>query len=194
VTSWDVDDWLDSYEAKTAEARIVNRYDLIDEHARLDIKLATVPEGERRQLAEKIVALEAEIDAAEKVFTFQDIGGQWLALIGEHPPTKDQLEVDKQLDHNPETFPVAAVSASSLAPKLSVRQVERLREKLRMPDWQKLWAATLEANLGVVGAPKSMMAGVVLRQNGVSATTPVRKGSRGRSSSAASRGKANPTG
>jgi len=192
--TWDVDSWLDSYEPKTAEVRIVNRYDLIDEHARLDIKLATVPEEERRGLAEKIVALEAEIEAAEKVFWFRDIGGQWLALIGDHPPTKDQLETDSGLDHNPETFPPAAVAASSFDPKLSVRQVERLREKLRLPDWQKLWAATLEANLGVAAAPKSLLAGAVLRSNGASETMPARKGSRGRSSSVGSRGKANPTG
>jgi hypothetical protein len=173
MTDFDVDDWLDHYQPRTSEARIAVRYDLIDEHQRLELKLAeSSADTDRRKLAEKIVSLEDEIVAEERVFTFRDIGGRWLALIGEHPPTKDQLGVDSGLDHNPETFPVAAIVESSADPKLTVRQVERLREKLRLVEWQKLWGAVLEANLGVAAAPKSLLAGAVLRLNGASVTTP----------------------
>jgi hypothetical protein len=175
---FDVDEWLEDLQPRTAEARVTVRYDLIDEHQRLELKLAESSDGDdRHRFAEKIVALEQEIADAEKVFTFADIGGRWLALIGEHPPTKDQLEHDKSLDHNPETFPPAAIAECSVDPKLTVRQVERLREKLRLVEWQKLWAAVLEANLGVAAAPKSLLAGAVLRMNGVSATTPAPVGS-----------------
>jgi hypothetical protein len=174
VTDFDIDTWLDNYQPRTTEAEITVRYDLLDEHQRLELKLAQAGDDEeRRRLAEKIVALEDEIGTQTKVFTFHDIGGRWLALIGEHPPTKEQVEGDANLDHNPETFPVHAIAESSIDPKLTVRQVERLREKLRLVEWQKLWAAVLEANLGVAAAPKSLLAGAVLRLNGVSATTPV---------------------
>jgi hypothetical protein len=178
VTDWDVDAWLDGYQPRSVEARVTVRYDLIEEHQRLELKLAgSSADDDRHKLAEKIVALEGEIAAEEKVFTFRDIGGRWLALIGEHPPTKDQLEGDAQLDHNPETFPPAAIAESSTDPKLSVRQVERLREKLRLVEWQKIWAAVLEVNLGVAAAPKSLLAGAVLRMNGASVTTPAPEGS-----------------
>jgi hypothetical protein len=172
VTDFDIDTWLDSYKPRVVEATIVVRYDLLDEHQRLELKLAEAGDTqERRRLAEQVVALEGEIAAEAKVFTFHDIGGRWMALIGEHPPTKAQVEDDANLDHNPETFPPAAIAESSSDPKLTVRQVERLRERLRLVEWQKLWAATLDANLGVVAAPKSLLAGAVLRLNGASANT-----------------------
>lgn len=173
MTDFDVDAWLDDYQPHTAEARICTRFDLLDQHARLEQDLATATtDAKRRTLARKVVKLEAEIEAVEKVFTFADIGGQWLDLIGKHPPTKDQLVADKNLDHNPETFPIAAVAASSSQPKLTDDQVKKLRGKLQFVQWQKLWAATLEANLGLALAPKSLLAGAVLRRNGGSGTTP----------------------
>jgi len=173
VTDFDVDAWLDSYQPHTAEARICTRFDLLEQHAKLEHDLAaSTADAKRRTLARKVVKLEAEIEAVEKVFTFADIGGQWLDLIGKHPPTKEQLATGKNLDHNPETFPIAAIAASSSAPDLTVDQVKKLRGKLQFVQWQKLWAATLEANLGVASAPKSLLAGVVLRRNGGSGTTP----------------------
>jgi hypothetical protein len=178
VTDFDVDAWLDDYQPHTVEARICTRFDLVEQHTKLEQDLATATtEAKRKTLARKVVKLEAEIEAVEKVFTFSDIGGRWLDLIGKHPPTKDQLKADGKLDHNPETFPAAAVAESSVTPKLTVDQVRKLRDKLQFVQWQKLWAAVLEANLGMATAPKSLLAGVVLRQNGGSATTPAREGS-----------------
>lgn len=183
MIDFDVDAWLDDYQPHTVEARVCTRFDLVDQHAKLEAELATSTEdGHRRTLARKITKLEAEIEAVEKVFTFTDIGGRWLDLIGQHPPTKAQLDADKNLDHNPATFPVAAVAASSAEPKLTVDQVQKMRGKLQLAQWQKIWAAVLEANLGMAEAPKSLLAGVVLRRNGGSGTTPARKGSRAASS------------
>lgn len=183
MSDFDVDAWLDDYQPRTSEARVTIRFDLVDEHERTEAKLAlATTDAERRKLAEKIMALESEIEASEKVFTFRDIGGRWLALVGEHPPTKDQLEADPKLDNNPETFPPAAIAESSVSPRLTVRQAERLREKLRLPEWQKIWAAALEANLGMVTAPKSLLAGAYLRRNGSSGRTRASKGSRAASS------------
>jgi len=178
VTDFDVDTWLDDYQPHTVEARICTRFDLIDQHTRLERDLvAATTDAKRKTLARKIVKVEAEIEAVEKVFTFADIGGRWLDLIGKHPPTVDQLAADKKLDHNPETFPVAVLAECSVTPKLTVDQVRKLRDKLQFVQWQKLWAAVLEANLGMATAPKSLLAGVVLRQNGGSATTPAPEGS-----------------
>jgi hypothetical protein len=171
--TFDVDAWLADYQPHTTEARVCIRFDLIARHTELESDLAVAEtDDRRRQLAHQIVELEAEIEAAEKVFVFADIGGQWLDLIGKHPPTQAQLDEDKTLDHNPETFPVVAVAASSSDPKLTVEQCKTLRTKLQFIQWQKLWMATLEANLGMSTIPKSLIAGVVLRLNGASETTP----------------------
>lgn len=178
MTDFDVDAWLDDYQSHTAEARICTRFDLLEQHAKVEQDLmAATTDAKRKTLARKVVKLEADIEAVEKVFTFADIGGQWLDLIGKHPPTKDQLKADGKLDHNPETFPIAAVAASSSQPKLTEDQVRKLRGKLQFVQWQKLWGATLEANLGMVTAPKSVLAGAVLRRNGGSGTTPAPAGS-----------------
>lgn len=172
MPDFDVDSWLDDYKPRVTEARVCVRWDLLDRYAKTDVKLAEAKtDATRRKLAQEIVALEAEITEAEKVFTFTDIGGRWLALVGENPPTKAQLEGDPNLDHNPETFIPAAIAESSAEPKLTVRQVERMRERLQMTQWQKIWAAVLEANVGMAIVPKSLLAGVVLRSNGESGTT-----------------------
>jgi hypothetical protein len=184
VTGFDVDAWLDDYQPRTVEVRICTRYDLLEQHTRLEQQLAGEQSQSRRKtLARKLVKIETEIEAVEKVFTFQDIGGVWLDLIGKHPPTEAQLKADKNLDHDPESFPVAAVAASAQIPELTLDQVVRLRSKLQFTQWQRLWGAVLEANLGLATAPKSLLAGVVLRQNGGSGTTPARKGSPAASSS-----------
>jgi len=183
MADFDVDTWLDDYKPRTATAHICTRFDLLTEHADTERKLVeTTADSARRKLAQRIVALETELAEAEKTFTFADIGGRWLALIGEHPPTKEQLETDPKLDHNPETFPAVAVAESSVEPKLTVRQVERMRERLQMTQWTKIWAATLEANIGMAAVPKSLLAGAVLRLNGSSGRTAARKASPARSS------------
>jgi phage tail protein X len=173
VTGFDVDAWLDDYQPRTVEIRVCTRYDLLDQHAKLEGQLVgETTDARRKMLARKIVKLETEIEAVEKVFTFEDIGGRWMDLIGKHPPTEAQLKADRNLDHNPETFPVAAVATSSSHPKLTEDQVAKLRRKLQHAQWQKVWSAVLEANLGMAEAPKSLLAGLALRRNGASGTTP----------------------
>lgn len=185
MTDSDVDAWLDDYQPLTTEARICIRFDLLTRHAALDSELAAATtDNHRRTLARDIVDLEAEIEASEKVFEFVDIGGRWLDLIGKHPPTREQLAADESLDHNPETFPVAAVAAASSSPKLTLEQVQRMRSVLQFTQWQKLWVATLNANLGMAMAPKSLLAGVIHRMNGASETTPALEESLAASSSA----------
>jgi len=92
IDDFDVDAWIDDYQPHTVEVRICTRFGLLDQHARLEQELATsTTDAKRRTLARKVVKLEQEIEAVEKVFVFTDIGGQWLDLIGKHPPTKAQL-------------------------------------------------------------------------------------------------------
>lgn len=179
---FDVDEFIADLEPRTAEARVLRvRVDLRERHAALEAELKAALETDARenreplapQLAEQLAELEAEIEQAETVvFRFRSIGTRkWLDLLAEHPPTKDQLRQKQGLDHNPLTFPVAAVAASSDEPKLTVAQARALESNLDLSEWEKIWQATLAANLGGDGSPKSVLAGTILRLRERSATT-----------------------
>jgi len=180
----DIDGWLDDYQPRTATAAVCNRNDLFDEHTAAQAALQTATEpGDVRAAAELVTEIEAKIEAATRTFTFRSVSTlEWANLIAKHPPTDEQLRKDPLADHNAETFPPAAAAASS-ADGLTIPQVETMRRKLRHGEWLKVWGAVLGVNLGVLDVPKSLLAGVVLRQNGGSGTTPASTASPGPSSS-----------
>jgi len=168
----DIDGWLDDYQPRTVPAAVCNRNDLFDEHTAAQAALSAASDPSDIQAAAELVAeLEAKIEAATRTFTFRSVSTlEWADLIAKHPPTDEQLRSDPLADHNAETFPPAAVAATS-ADGLTVPQAETMRRKLRHAEWLKVWGAVLSANLGVLETPKSLLAGVVLRRNGGSGTT-----------------------
>lgn len=184
----DVDALIDGYESRVEEARICLRQDLLAEHRRLEEELVAANANDRdpTEIAQRIAALEVELAEARQTFRFQALGREEYAdLIAAHPPTAEQREADKGLDHNPETFPAALIAASSLDPKLTVKQAQRIDKQWRLADFRKLYDAALMVNVGVTDeAPKSVLAGVILGRSADSGTTSARKASRGRSSSA----------
>lgn len=158
ANGFDVDDWLDNYTARVSEARVW-RNELLDAHAAAERALAACGDPvESTRLANHLAEIEGEAEATARVLRFKSIGALgWANLIRDHPPTTEQLEDDSQLDHNPLTFPPAATAASSLSPKLTADQAERMRETLEGGEWAKVWQAVLDANLGVlVTFPKSV--------------------------------------
>jgi hypothetical protein len=117
-------------------------------------------------LARQVQELEAEIDAAKVEFRFVSVGHrQWADLMAAHPPTREQKKLNPRSDHNPETFPVAAIAASCQRPELSVEEVQRLERALNDAQFNALWAKCLEANLGGLESPKSAAAGLIARLN-----------------------------
>lgn len=167
---------------------------LRDEHAELDALLPTLvtdtidEHPERARVVARILEIEDEMAAKSVTFRFRSIGHRaWADLLRKHPPTRDQLAKRRDMDHNPETFPYAAIAASCIEPVMTVDEVKRLEASpaFDVQAWNQLWGACLEANVAAV-APKSLAAGLIHRQSGGSATTASRKASRGRSSSAAS--------
>lgn len=166
--------------ARTVTARVLLRQDLVAAHAQLEADLAAaIPEDAREnripvapRLAEDLEALEAEIVAAKVEFVFRAIGKRaWANLLAKHPPTKDQLRVERQLDHNPETFPIAAIAASCISPAVTVDDVARLERALNASQFDVLWAKCVDANVGGVADPKSVAAGLIRRANGLSASS-----------------------
>lgn len=146
---------------------------LRNEHAELDALLPTLisdtidDHPERLATAERLTEIEAEMESSLIEFRFRSIGHRaWADLLRDHPPTKAQLQLDRTLDHNPETFPTAAVSASCIEPVMTVAEVERLEASalIDVRAWSEIWKACIAANVASAN-PKSQAAGWMLRQN-----------------------------
>lgn len=180
---------------RVAVARILLRQDMLSRHAELEAELAASVQGDRMEnrveeaptVAARLVEYEAEIEAAKVEFRFKSIGHRaWADLMAEHPPTKDQLKTFPRLDHNPETFPVAAIAASCIDPVMSVEDVTRLERLLNDTQFNVLLVKCVEANTGGIDTPKSVAAsGIARRANEPYGNTAVPAASPVPSSSAA---------
>lgn len=168
-----IDDLLAEVSARERTVKLLLRQEMLAEHARLDAELIdvlTTDQNENRDplgpaLAERLVAFEAEIEAAKRSFRFRAVGKRaWADLLKEHPPTKDQRAANGRLDHNPETFPIAAIAASCVEPVLSVDDVAKLEAVLNLAQFDVLWGGCLDANVGGgTDNPKSIAAGPIAR-------------------------------
>jgi hypothetical protein len=166
---------------RVTTARVLLRQDLIARHLALEADLAaaiardaTTNERDRApEIAEQIESLQGEIEAAKVEFRFRNIGRKaWADLLAAHPPEKKHK--DLRTDHNPETFPIAAMAVSMSAPEgFDEDGVRRLEAALTDAQFTALWRACIDANMGGVESPKSMAAGAILRVNGRSESTAV---------------------
>lgn len=139
---------------------------LSDEHAELSALLPTLisddidAHPDKAATVDRLTELEEIMDAATIDFRFRGIGHRaWADLLRAHPPTKAQLAVDRNLDHNPETFPYAAMAASCIDPVMTVDDVKRLDASplIDVRAWNELWTACIKANV-VAANPKSLAA------------------------------------
>lgn len=169
-----IDDLLAEITAREKTVKILLDQRLLAEHERLEAELVAELEVDAREnrdpvgpgLAQELVEFEDKIQAARREFRFKSIGKkQWADLIAEHPPTKEQTAANVRLDHNPETFPIVAIAASCIDPVMTVAQVGQLEQALNLAQFDKLWAACLEANVGGGDSPKSWVAGPIARVN-----------------------------
>ena len=175
---------------RTATVRMLLRQDLARQHADLEAELLAAKSGDDNEnrtpqapaIAQRIVALEAEMEAAKVTFTFRAVGRRdWVNLIAAHPPTKAQIKTLSDaspdplkrmaLEFNPDTFPVAAIAAASIDPEMSVEDVQRLEAALSDAQWSQLWAKAIEVNLGASDPKASRVAGLILRLSEQSETT-----------------------
>lgn len=179
---------------RRAEARVCLDQTVDAEHERLDaeavsaLQSSSITQGPAKA-TDALVAFEAQRDEADMVIVFESIGhGAWTDLIAAHPPTKEQLKANKGLDHNPETFPIAAVVKSCIetrnpdAAGLDVETATYLFVDLEEAEWLKIWSACLDANLGAAERPKSLAASAARALSARSSTTAPNAGSPGASS------------
>lgn len=166
---------------RVAVARILLRKDLLDAHEALEGELSQAIADDRitnrepvaPEVARRLRALEDEIEATKVPFKFRQVGHKaWADLMARHPPTRKQLEQTKGLDHNPATFPVAALAASCVEPEMTEDHVRRLEAAIDESQFATLWGTCLKVNVGAGDSPNSQAAGVILRLSGAFESTP----------------------
>jgi len=169
-----IDELLAEATARTVSVRVLLRQELLEQHTALETELQAALNADASEnrdavgptLARRLVEFEAEIEAAKREFTFKAVGRKkWADLLAEHPATKEQKRVRDRLDHNPETFPVAAIAASCVSPKLTLDSARKLEDAINSSVFDELWQACLDANVGGSGSPKSLLAGSIMRAN-----------------------------
>ena len=164
---------------RVATAHILLRQDLEQQWQELTDRLNRAMERDRVDdslvstagpLAAQVRELEAEMDAAKVPFKFRSIGRRaWMDLARDYPPTDQQLNDERKradhvgerpmdLEHNPETFPPAAIAASLVDPEMTVEQVRQLELDLTLSQWLLLWNKCVEANAGGVVDQRSPLA------------------------------------
>lgn len=164
------------------EVSICPNLELIDEHSRLDRQvqdeLKEMREASKDSLvghgrppsADALAEVEARLDTERDVYVIEKVGQQrWIALQMAHPATD---AAHRRLGYNPMTFPPAALAASCVEPELTDDDAEWLFAELDQAQWDKLWDAVLDVNLGRGDSPKSLTLAVLdqLSKTGSSGT------------------------
>lgn len=173
-------DVLARAQARTARVRVVLDGDLLDEHAVLEATLATLDpdSAEATALAERIVALEEQISAAEVEFVFKGMGrGRWRKLAADHPPTDEQKA--RGADFDVDVFPFLAMAESIVKPALTAEELTRLNDEVwDEQTYQQVWGACLRANVaGALTRPESAAARSVLQSVRLRSVQPSDSGS-----------------
>lgn len=156
----------------------------LDEIERLELDLPAVAAADEESnepnhapaLTRRIEELYDQVEASRATFTFEGIpGGDWSALIRQHPPTEKQRKAG--LDHNPDTFPLVALAASAVAPTMTPDDVEWLWSTLTDGQRTLLWMTCYAVNGGLRG-PKAQPSRTGTRPaSGPSSTTQPLEGS-----------------
>lgn len=175
------EDLFDKIKPRTAEVSILLDQDLDAEHRRLQNEWTSALREDdttnREPLApallQRIRDVEAECEAAKVTFRFKSVGRRaWQDLLAKHPPTKEQKRERPNADFDPQRFPAAAIAASLVEPALSVAQVVDLEEVLTSAQYDLLFGAAIDVNMGGASVPKLPIPGRLLQASGQSASTP----------------------
>ncbi|MFI6299543.1 hypothetical protein ACIBEJ_48670 [Nonomuraea sp. NPDC050790] len=166
----DVDDFLDGYQLPEDEVPICRRGDLQARFEELERALDAArrrPEedslagggGEVRRLAQELMELREEMQSHVRVFRLRALPRlAWKNLLKEHPPR----QADLPADHNRDSFPVAALAACAVRPRMTGEKAGRLVDALTQGQWGALWETILQLNGGSGEVPFSAAASGIL--------------------------------
>lgn len=172
-----VEDLIATAQPVTEQVPVCARGDLVAKHRAAVAALAeasrdddTLTGSGAREAAAAVKAVEDEMEAATVMFTVGTVSrNQWADLLALYPPSREQRRTG--LDHDPSTFPPAAVAASVQTPKVTEDQAAKLCATLPTGEWNKLWGAVCALNLNETPRPKLAAATAILQANGPSSTT-----------------------
>ena len=161
---------------------------LLEAHSELELLLESTIADDVEQnrtarapkIADRIVELEEEIESSVKTYRVGSLTFRgYNELLAAHPPTRAQLKdhvarsgddwrTRTVLDHNPDTFRPALISACSIEPELSVQEANDLEDELPPDQLDLLYQTCLALNRQGNQPPKSLPAGAIRRLNGQS--------------------------
>lgn len=166
----DLEDFLDDFHLPEASVPICARGDLQAEFDQLAQELEVArrspdadtlagTSGRTRAIAERMEELRQEMKAHTRVFRFRALPQRkWSDLLAAHPARKE----DAPADFNRETFPVAALAACAVHPKMTVEQAGKLVDRISSGQWSRLWLAILNLQQGGGDVPFSAAASAIL--------------------------------
>ncbi|MFB4285705.1 hypothetical protein ACBJ59_61335 [Nonomuraea sp. MTCD27] len=168
----DIDDFLDGLKLPEDQVPICMRGDLQSRFEELSRQLEAARRGpepdsldgvpDTVRLAREIEALRGEMQEHVRVFLLRALPRkEWSDLAKEHKPRKTDA-ADLQAGFNRETFPIAALAACSVKPKMDEKQAGRLVDRVTQGQWQALWNAIAELNGGSGEVPFSYAASAIL--------------------------------
>lgn len=161
-----LDSWLAEAKPATAEVPVCFDRDLVQRfevaQAELDAKTEEgMLDGPPVDLVAKVDGLKAEVAQKTRTLVFQNIGYQeWERLRAEHPPREED---EKQgLNHNGDTFPIAATAASCLVPGMTLEQATKLYETMPASVCVRVYSAVMKVNLEAGDEKKARATGAMM--------------------------------
>ena len=146
-----LDDWQDAADA-LEQAR----------DASLPDRLSSDDTSVLRGYAEKVKAIEDEMDAVSPWFEFEALSiPEYQALVSEHPPREGD-QMDLYAGHNRDAVLDALVRQCLIDPVFSDEGWAKFLETCAPSEWSALRVAVTEANGGTVKPPKSRLASRLL--------------------------------
>ena len=148
----EIDAWLSETSPHTVTEYVCFDRSLVGELEEAQDQLARQSRGMLEppaELEERVKELKVQVAEKTRKFVFVSIGRTaWRQLLSENPPTQEQLdELGRNLDHNPEEFPFAAMSKTCKEPGLTVDDARKLSDILPVGVFDRLWTACLAANI-----------------------------------------------
>lgn len=163
----DFEQVLAQIKPKTSTVRVCLRGDLLAAHEQAEAELAEARRTDNSyakapEIARRVQELEAEMDASSTPFTFSAVGQKaWTDLLVKHAPSDEQKAEGYEFD--PLTFPQAAMAASSVEPRMTEAQADKLYAAVNFGQWSQLWGTCLAVNVEGSNVPFSAAASAVLR-------------------------------